>query len=100
MQRFKNILLVIDNRTESKATLEHAVDLRNRNQASLTVVDNVEDFSREAELWLSSDVLSSLRSHEVEVRENHLKRLIKPIRREGIEVRTRVLSGTPFLTIS
>lgn len=99
MQRFKNILLVIDNRAESKATLEHAVDLCHRNQASLTVVDIVEDWSREAELWLTSDVLSELRAHELEVRENHLKHLVDPIRQEGIEVRTRVLPGTPFLTI-
>jgi nucleotide-binding universal stress UspA family protein len=99
MQRFKDILLVIDHRTESKASFEQAADLCKRNQADLTVVDIVEDLSREAELWLTSDVLSSLRSHELEVRENHLKHLVEPIQQEGIRVRTRVLPGTPFLTI-
>ena len=99
MQRFKNILLVIDSRVESKATLKHAVDLCHMNQASLTVVDIVEEFSHEAELWLTPDVLSELRSHELKVRENHLKHFVESIRQEGINARTQVLPGTPFLTI-
>jgi len=98
MQRFKNILLVIDKRTESKATLEQAVDLCKINEARLTVIDIVEDLSREVELWLTPDVISSLRSHELEVRQNRLKQLAEPIRQEGVQVRTQALPGTPFLT--
>ena len=99
MRRFKNILLVVDKRTESKAALEQAVELCKKNQASLAVVDLVEDWSREAKSWLTPEVLSELRIHELEVRQNHLKHLVEPIRQEGIQVRSRVLPGTPFLTI-
>lgn len=99
MQRFKNILLVIGHKTEDTTTLEQALDLCKRNQARLTVVDIAENLSREAELWLTPEVLSELRSHELEVRQNHLKHFVEPIRQAGIQVKTNVLAGTPFLLI-
>ena len=99
MQRFKNILLVIDHRTESKAALDQAVALCKRNQARLAVVDLVEDLSRDAELWLTPDTLSALRSQELETRSKHLNNLTQPIREQGINVRTKTLLGVPFLEI-
>ena len=99
MQRFKNILLVIDRRTESKSALAQALDLCRINQARLTVVDIVEDLSREAELWLSPELSSELHAHELEVRRNHLEHLVVPVREAGVQVRTKALPGTPFLTI-
>jgi nucleotide-binding universal stress UspA family protein len=99
MKRFKNILLVFNERTESKTTLNQAIDLCKRNQARLTVIDVVEDLSREADLGLSADVLSSLRSHDFEIRQRDLEQLVEPIRQEGIEVATRVVTGAPFLQI-
>ena len=41
MQRFKNILVVVDERTENRAVVERAVTLAQRNQARLTVVNTV-----------------------------------------------------------
>ena len=87
MKRFKNILLVFNERTESKATLSQAIDLCKRNQARLTVIDVVEDLLGEADLGLPADVLSSLRSHDFEIRQRDLEQLVAPIRQEGIEVR-------------
>jgi universal stress protein E len=43
MQRFKNILVVVDERTESRAVVERAVTLAQRNQARLTVVNTVKE---------------------------------------------------------
>ncbi len=99
MKRFKNILLVFNERTASKATLSQAIDLCKRNQARLTVIDVVQDLSREADLALPPDVLSSLRSHNFEIRQRDLEKLVEPIRQEGIEVATRVITGVPFLQI-
>jgi nucleotide-binding universal stress UspA family protein len=99
MKRFKNILLVFNERTESKATLSQAIALCKQNQARLTVIDVIEDLSREADLALPPDVLSSLRSHDFEIRQRDLEQLVEPIRQEGIEVSTRVVTGVAFLQI-
>ncbi len=99
MQRFKNILLVIDHRTESRAALDQAVALCKRNEARLAVVDLVEDLSRDAEFWLTPDTLTALRSQELETRRKQLNNLAEPIREQGINVRTKTLLGVPFLEI-
>ncbi len=41
MQRFKDILVVVDEKTENRPVVERAVTLAQRNQARLTVVDTV-----------------------------------------------------------
>ncbi len=46
MQRFKNILVVVDEKTENRVVVERAVTLAQRNQARLTVVDTVRDLPR------------------------------------------------------
>jgi nucleotide-binding universal stress UspA family protein len=47
MQRFKNILVVIDEQTENRAVVERAVILAQRNQARLTIVDTVRALPRQ-----------------------------------------------------
>ena len=48
MQRFKNILVVVDEKTENRVVVERAVTLAQRNQARLTVVNTVEALPRQA----------------------------------------------------
>ncbi len=48
MQRFKSILVVVDEKTENRAVVERAVTLAQRNQARLTVVDTVGALPRQA----------------------------------------------------
>lgn len=43
MNRFKNILVVFDSKTDNQALFDQAVDLAQRNQASLMVVDVIEE---------------------------------------------------------
>jgi nucleotide-binding universal stress UspA family protein len=43
MKRFKNILVVFDSKTDNRALFDQAVDLAQRNQAALTVVDVIEE---------------------------------------------------------
>ena len=43
MKRFKNILVVFDSKTDNRALFNHAVDLAQRNQAALMVVDVIEE---------------------------------------------------------
>ena len=47
MQRFKNILVVVDEKTENRAVVEQAVTLAQRNQARLTVVNIVKELPRQ-----------------------------------------------------
>ncbi len=46
MQRFKDILVVVDEKTENRPVVERAVTLAQRNQARLTVVDTVRELPR------------------------------------------------------
>ena len=48
MQRFKNILVVVDEKTENRVVVERAVILAQRNQARLTVVNTVKELPRQA----------------------------------------------------
>ena len=48
MQRFNNILVVVDEKTENRAVVERAVILAQRNQARLTVVNIVRELPRQA----------------------------------------------------
>jgi universal stress protein E len=43
MKHFKNILVVFDSKTDNRALLDQAVDLAQRNQAALMVVDVIEE---------------------------------------------------------
>ncbi|MCI5194395.1 MAG: universal stress protein [Candidatus Electrothrix sp. AU1_5] len=99
MKRFKNILLVFNESTQNKATLEQAKDLCKRNHARLTVVNVVEDVLRAGDQGSTPEVLSSLRSHDLEIRKQDLEQLVEPVRQEGIQVATKVITGTPFLQI-
>jgi len=46
MERFKNILVVFDSKTDNRALLDQAVNLGQRNRAALTVVDVIEEVPR------------------------------------------------------
>ena len=47
MERFKNILVVVDEKTENRAVVERAVTLAQRNQASLTIANTVGTLPRQ-----------------------------------------------------
>jgi nucleotide-binding universal stress UspA family protein len=99
MQRFKNVLLVIDEKAESTAALPQAVALCHRNEAQLALVNVVGDQVQELDLSFTSDFLANLELEQLEERRNCLEELAEPIRAEGIRVSTKVLVGTPFLEI-
>ena len=49
MERFRNILVVVDEKTENRAVVERAVNLAQRNQASLTIVNTVGTLPRQVD---------------------------------------------------
>ena len=56
MQRFKNILVVVNEKTENKAVVARAVTLAQRNQARLTVVNTVKELPRQAPRPLTTEL--------------------------------------------
>jgi nucleotide-binding universal stress UspA family protein len=48
MQRFQNVLVVVDERTENRAVVERALVLAQRNQAHLTLVNVVRALPHQA----------------------------------------------------
>ncbi|NOS35150.1 MAG: universal stress protein [Deltaproteobacteria bacterium] len=99
MKRFKNILLFAGSEGWKDAALEQALTLVKRNKAKLKIVDVVEDLPREIRVRIT--VKSALETQELVInkRKNKLEQLIKPMRKDGVYVRAKVLIGTPFLEI-
>jgi len=86
MKRFSNILLVADTAMEDSAALERAVTLAINNQASLTLIDIVDDVP--ADLRMAVTAVTPQELHGIVVSE-----------KRGIELKAQVLVGKPFLEI-
>ena len=99
MKRFKNLLLVADQGTCSKAALERAVSLAKRNRAQLTVVDVIERLPFDIRTLITAMPPQELEESVIKEHYEHLNALVEPIRRQGIRVGVNVITGTPFLEI-
>jgi len=102
MHRFKNILLVCDERGIHDEVIGRAIWLAKANGATITLVDVVE--TAPGELARTFGALPGARAHdiEIEVLEFHRARVARiagPIKSEGIETREIVLQGTAFVEI-
>lgn len=97
MQRFKNILLVVRRGKGRNASLGRAVTLAKRNQALLTV-GAILEVPRKLGLTTAIHPEAFQKRLIQELREQ-LERLMAPANREGVQVTTKVLRGTPFLEI-
>ena len=85
MQRFKNILVALNDIVGDDDTLSQAAALAKRNDAHLTVVDIIEGM-RSADGFIAE-------------KEKHLHRITAAFQQDGIKIKTVVLTGTPFLEI-
>ena len=94
MKRFDNILCVVDLRKASEQVLELAVEIAERNQAGLTLIDVNEPpptgLRAVADYW-------SDRSIEIK-RQQRLNALVAPFKKR-INVATQSVTGVPFLSI-
>jgi len=99
VKRFKNILLLADQGTDSNAILRRAAALANNNRARLTVVDVIEELPRDIQKFIVVITPMELQKRVIQERQKQLERLVAPILKEGLRVGINVLSGTPFLEI-
>ena len=98
MKQFKDIICVVDSDTAYEYLLERAVALAENNQASLTVVDITEkisaDMVSDTELASASDMQSAMTN----TAETLIEDIIAPYR-ERLDIKTKVLTGIPFMEI-
>ena len=98
MQRFKDILCVVETGKACKAVMARAVTLSENNQSRLTVVDVVERVTAGIGMPEGGPISADLQAALVSAREQGLVTLVAPYRAR-VEIQTRVLVGVPFLEI-
>jgi nucleotide-binding universal stress UspA family protein len=99
MKRFKNILFHTDGKTGSRFALDRAVDLANRNQGRLTVVNVLEELPRELLRLAAAMPLEGLQSMAMQEVRERLEPFIAPFQKKGSSVEIEVLYGNPFIEI-
>jgi len=97
MQRFKNILLVLNPETEGTAALDKAVRLARQNGARLTLFSVLNEPPGIPSN--SESVAQHLQASAAAERREWLRGLMKPLQEEGFDVVIHVVVGIPFLEI-
>jgi len=98
MQRFKNILCVIEHGEASKPALDRAVALAENNQASLTVVDVIPRVPAGIGMPDGGPISDELQAAMVREHEARMEPLIEPYR-QRLDIQHKVLLGTAFLEV-
>lgn len=99
MKRFSNILLVADEAMEHSVALERAVTLAINNQASLTLIDIVDDVPADLRMAVTAVTPQELHGIVVSEKREQLEEAVKSAANRGIELKAQVLVGKPFLEI-
>ena len=98
MKRFKDILCVVEAGENSKPVLIRAVTLAENNQASLTVISVIPHVTVGIGMPKEGPTLVNLQAEMVNSRTQQLETLIEPYRKQ-VKIESKVLVGTPFLSI-
>ena len=98
MNRFKNILYIMEPTEANSSALERAITLAENNQATLTVINVIPRITAGINLPEGGPISEEL---QTVLKQTHLQELDDLIRPYGkrIKITTRVLVGTPFLEI-
>jgi universal stress protein E len=99
MKRFKNILFYMDGQTVYQSALNRAVDLANRNQGRLTVVNVMEELPRELSRFAAGMPLEDLQSMAMQAARERLEPLVAPLQEKGPPMEMEVLYGEPFIEV-
>ena len=91
MKRFQSVLVAMDMRLEEHPALQWAIRLAEHNQAKLTVIDVVPDFSWIMRLAMQND--RETREVLADEKRRNLESIAVPLREQGIDVTTKVLFG-------
>lgn len=98
MNRFKNILCVVDLAEACGPALERAVTLAEENQASLMVVAAIEPVTAGIGMPDGGPITAHLQTTLMKAQTQGLDALVAPYRKR-VGIQTQVLMGVPFLEI-
>jgi len=98
MKRFKNILCVVDTKTDCKHALQRAVELAENNQASLAVVNVMSNDKAGIGMPDGGPISADFQAARLKVHTQEVEELLEPYRAQ-VEINIRILYGTPFLEI-
>jgi len=99
MKRFKNILLIANFDVRQQLAVDRAVSLARQNEASLTVFTVVRDFPADARMLITVMPPQELLEMVIADHREKVDALAADISRQGVDVRSHVETGTPFLEI-
>jgi nucleotide-binding universal stress UspA family protein len=99
MKRFKNILLVCNFDAKQHMAVERAVSLARQNEARLTVFTVLKELPADARMAITSMPPQELLELVINDRQEKVDALAADMGRQGVDARTRVVTGTPFLEI-
>ena len=99
MKRFKNILLVCNFDAKQHIAEDRAVSLAKQNEAQLTVFTVVKERSVNARMAFTHMPLEELHSLVIDDYRKKVDALAADIGQQGVDVRSQVVTGKPFLEI-
>ncbi len=95
MQRFKSILVVIDEKTENRAVVERAVTVARRNQSRLTIANTVEELPRQVPRPITPERPAEAEGPVLEIIEEWPPDAGPPIEPEPASTRPEPISDGP-----
>ena len=97
MKRFKNILVYAGGEVSPTAAIERAGEIAKNNKSRLTLVDVLPE--EPTGPWMTLPGRADLERMLVVARRDELEELAAPLREQGVEVETRILTGRPFVEL-
>ncbi|NOQ70219.1 MAG: universal stress protein, UspA [Gammaproteobacteria bacterium] len=99
MKRFKNILLICDFDTKQHLAVERAASLARQNEARLTVITVVKEIPSETGVAITAVTPQELFELVIKDRQEKVDTLVADMGRQGLDAKSLVVTGTPFLEI-
>lgn len=100
MEKYQNLLVVIDPTQEQQKALERAIELAHKNQAKITAFLSIFDFSYEMTTMLSSEERESMRGSVIDSRSQWIKDIIGTLNASELSIDIKVVwHNRPFEAI-
>ena len=98
MKRFKNILCIVNTDMQDTIAVEHAAKLAENNQASLTIVEVIDEIPPNTTLFERTLSSIDLQAEIIAEHHNRLQVLVSPLGHKT-EIKIKILTGILFLEV-
>jgi len=99
MKRFKNILLVCDFDVKQDSAVDRAISLARQNDARLTAITVVKDIPADVGMLITAMTPQEIFELVVNDRRQKVDALVADIGKQGVDAKSLVITGTPFMEI-